>query len=148
MVATLTQARDDINTRFQTDWNSLSTAVAGYIPEVRWEGTEVGDLPNSSHAWARVSIKHTQSDQKSLGLPGTRRFERWGYVTVQVFTPLSRGQGLSLSEQLVTIARNAFEGQTTPNAVWFRKVTVKEIGVDGPWENTNVIASFCYDEIR
>ena len=148
MVATLTEARDDINTRFQTDWNSLSSAAAGYTPEIRWEGTEIGSLPDASLAWARVSIKHTQSNQMSLGSPGTRRFERWGYVTVQIFTPLSRGQGLSLSEQLATIARNAFEGQTTPKAVWFRRVTVKEIGIDGPWENVNVIAAFCYDEIR
>lgn len=148
MPATMDQARNEINGIFNQYWISYAEPLAGYIPEVRWGGTEIGDLPKAHKAWARVNIQHTQSDQKSLGAPGTRRFERWGYVTAQIFTPLSEGQGLSLSEQLVIIARNAFEGNSTPSGVWFRKVTAKEIGVDGPWWNTNVIASFCYDEIR
>lgn len=148
MTATLAGARDEINQMFVDAWNANTTAVAGYIPEVRFAGTERGTLPAATVAWARLAIQHTMSEQVSVGAIGNRRFERRGLVTAQIFTPLSEGKGLSLAEGLATIARNAYEGKTSPGAIWFINVSVKEVGVDEPWFQTNVSATFCYDEIK
>jgi hypothetical protein len=66
---------------------------------------------------------------------------------VQIFT--FYGKGGSLSDDLATIAKNAFEGVTTsPGRVIFRDVRSQEIGQEGQWFQTNVLADFEYDEIR
>lgn len=148
-MTTLAQAVDDINQMFLDAWNAGTPAVnGGVVPEIRWFATEEGAIPSSTVPWARVTATHNDSVQRSLGGPGQRRFERRGIVTVQIFTPRGRGQGLSLAQQLATIARDAFEGKASPNGVWFQRVVVKDIGIDGPWEQTNVVATFLHDEIK
>ena len=75
------------------------------------------------------------------------RFRRFGIVTVQVFE-LS-GDGLTSSDVLVDLALDAFEGEKTGlDRVEFRNARANEIGQDGPWFQTNVIAEFTYDRTK
>jgi hypothetical protein len=70
-------------------------------------------------------------------------------VIVQVFAPLTAGEGLTQAEALAIIARDAFEGKTAgAGQVWFRNVAINEIGPDGPWFQINVSADFLYDETK
>ena len=150
MSLTLSQARDAINQKFWDDWNSLAGAQnGGTVPLVRWQGEDDGDKPPATSPWARVTILHATSSQDVLGVAGGgRSFERTGSVIINIFAPLSGGQGLTQAEALAIIAQNAFEGQTAGagDCIWFRNVTVNEIGPDGAWFQFNVTADFLYPE--
>ena len=73
---------------------------------------------------------------------------RLGLVSVQSFSPLSEGGGLSLAQKSAIIARDTFEGVGTASGIWFRNVRIQEIGATGTWYQMNIIADFEYDEIR
>ena len=56
---------------------------------------------------------------------------------------------MTLSDQLATIVKDAFEGvATSPGRVLFRNVRYNEVGQDGQWFQQNVLADFEYDEVR
>jgi hypothetical protein len=149
MTATFSEARDQILGTFKTAWDANSGAVnGGAVPSLHYEGLKFD--PPKDAAWARITIRHSTAGQATLaGDPsfGRRRFEKFGVVTVQIFQPLSSGGGLVLAENLAQVAKAAFEGKATTGQVWFQNVAINEVGVDGPWFQMNVVASFRYDEI-
>ncbi len=103
--------------------------------------------PTGNTPWARVRLRHTTSGQASLsGQSGTRIFTRNGILTVQIFVP--PGKGLAEATDLPKIIQDSYEGVETSNGVWFRDVVVNEIGSDGDFYQTNVVALFEYDEIK
>lgn len=139
-MTTLAQARDDINAR-------LKAAVDAYDASLPVYYEDVGKRePEATAANLRVFVRHSDGDQDTLGGAGRRRFTRTGVVMVQVMAPF--GDGFTLGDTLATVARNAFEGVSTPNGVWFRRVAVKEIGKTGNFYQTNVTANFEYTETR
>lgn len=139
MTATYQQAKDEILGQFKTAWDATGH-------EARYENT-AGDPPTTVAPWARVSLRHFGGEQASLaGDSGTRRWERTGIVTVQIFVPT--GEGLSEAYDLAKIVADAYEGQATASQVWFRNVRVNEVGPDGSWFQVNVIAEFIYDEVK
>ena len=150
MSVTTTVARDEIYGLFKTAWDGdvASSSVLVLYENVPGEppdavNTATGKLP----PYARVSVRHFTGGQSTLsGGLGRRTFSRNGAVTVQIFTPI--GDGLALSDTLVPIARNAYEGVDTASGVWFRNVRHVEVGPTGAWYQVNVIADFTYDEIR
>ena len=144
-------ARNAMFERFWTDWQALAPAQNdGVVPEVRWQGDDSGTKPDASAAWARITINHATAGQETLGTVGNRCFERNGTVIIQVFAPLSRGEGLTQAEALAMIAQNAFEGKTAGpgGEIWFRDVVINEIGPDAAWFQINVSATFTYDELK
>lgn len=144
MSLTPEQARDDILTAFAAAWASKTPAVnGGAVPPVKYDQVASSEPPQDT-PWARVTVMHATGTQRSMGTVGSRLFSRTGVVTVQVFVP--GGQGLALADRLGKIALDAFEGQHTPGDVWFRDATLREVGPDGPWWQTNVVATFAYDE--
>ncbi len=102
---------------------------------------------SSPKSWARVTIQHGLRRQSTLsGGAGNRRFTASGVVTIQLFSPAS--DGLQDQDTKAQALRNAFEGVSTPNGVWFRNARSNEVGQDGAWHQTNVLADFEYDEVR
>lgn len=103
--------------------------------------------PSGATAWAQVILRHTTASQASLsGALGTRMFDRKGILTIQIFVP--PGKGLAEATDLPKIIQDAYEGKETTNGAWFRDVVVNEIGPDGDFYQTNVVALFEYDEIK
>jgi len=143
MTATLTQARDEILGHFKAAWDADGTA--SQYPIRYWA---VSEEKPTTDAWVRITVAHVDGGQATLsGATGQRRFRHFGVVTVQVFTKY--GDGLTLNDQLCTVAKNAFEGEvTSPGRVIFRNVRLNEVGQDDQWFQTNVLADFEYDEIR
>jgi hypothetical protein len=142
---TLSVARDDIMTAFKAAVDAYNTANATAYP-VFYDDVDKAQTDGKG-AHFRVFIKHNLGDQATLGPAGRRQFCRNGVVLVQVMTPF--GDGFTLNDALVTVARNAFEGVATPNQVWFRKVSPgKEVGKTGGFQQTNVSANFEYYELR
>ncbi len=151
MSLTTPQARDEILARFYDDWRSKAPLVwAGGVPRVLWDAKEEKDDkgPRADEPWARATVSHNVSPQRTFGEPGNRRFDRLGIFTCQVFTPMSIEQSVTLAEDLGVIVRDAFEGNTTPGGVWFRNTRLQEVGPDEPWWQLNVSTEFNYDEIK
>lgn len=145
MTATRTQARDEILGVFKTAWDAdvTSASVQVIYPD------NPDQPPNDNSPFTRLNIIHSpEGNQVTLQNEiGSRRFRRFGICISQVFTV--RGDGLNLSDQLSTIARNAFEGVvTSPGGVIFRNVNAIEVGPSGIWFQVNVIANFEYDEVK
>ena len=70
-------------------------------------------------------------------------------MIVQIFVPLSLGEGLLLDSKLAIIARDAYEGQRTVSDIWFRNVRINEVGSSSDaWFQTNVLAEFFYEELK
>lgn len=139
----ITQARDEILTRFRTEW--LADGISSPVP-LTFEDFE-SDLASGNAPWARVTVRHATGEQATLtDGSGKNRFRRTGTVFVQIFTPF--GDGLSKADALATIAARAFEGKETPLHVWFRDVRYVEVGRDGQFYNVNVLADFEYDEVK
>ncbi len=146
---TFDSARDEIFSMFRTYWNAQTPALnAGQPIRVEWQGVDSQTPPPADKPWARITIRHAISQQSTFGPSGARRFTRSGLVTVQVFTPLVAGGGLSLAEKCAIIARDAFEGRSTASGIWFRNARIQEVGRDGAWQQMNITAEFVYDELR
>lgn len=146
---TLTQARDEILTFFRTAWiaNNESQNIPLFFDDAHKAVPGTADSNEAPLPWARVTLRHGNFFQGSLsGSIGQRRFERNGILVIQIFTPLN--DGLTTADKLSIIALNSLEGKNTTNGVWFRNVRVNEIGPDGNWFQTNIIAEFIYDEIK
>lgn len=139
MSADIATARDQIAAVFKAAWDP--TGFPAIYQDVKQE------KPAAGTTWARLTIQHSGGFQATLsGETGNRRFRRVGIGTVQIFTPF--GDGLDSSDALAKIVHEAFEGVTTTSGVIFRDVATVEVGIDGPWWNTNVTFSFEYDKIR
>jgi hypothetical protein len=144
MSATLTQARDLINGALKAAVDAHNTANSTSY-QVFYDDVDKAEK-DAKGAHFRIFIKHSDGGQLTLGGTGSRRFSRVGILIVQVMTPF--GDGFTLADTLATLARNAFEGVSTPNGVWFRRVAAKEIGKTGGYYQTNVTANFEYTERR
>lgn len=136
MSLTITEARDEILTLFQTAWDANSNGTPVYYWDVPHEPPKSGD-------WARVSVQHQTGGDAAIG---GRFFDRAGIITVQLFTIY--GRGLSNADSLSKVCLDAFEGKSTSGGVWFRNARINEIGLDGKWFNTNVIVEFEYTEVK
>ncbi len=141
-IADFTTARNTIVSHFRTAW----LAQTPPIPELQYDDVRA-DLPDGDESWARIFVRHGSSSQVTIGKATQRRFRRIGLITIQVFTPA--GGGLSLNDIYAKVAMDAFEGTSTGgDAIEFRDVSSQEVGVDGPWFQTNVTATFVYDETK
>jgi len=139
MTATFDEANDDILTLFKTAWDTT-----GFL--ALYENV-VGEKPTAQAPWARITVRHGTGFQSSLtGGLGKSRFERNGIAAVQIFIP--NGEGLSLGYSLSKVVADAFEGKASPKQVWFRNVTINEIGPDEEWFQFNVVIGFTYDEVK
>jgi hypothetical protein len=136
------EARDDILGTFRTAW--LASETSQDLPVIY---PDVSDEPPTSGAYARLTLVHTGGTQATLAnAEGKRRWRATGTLTIQLFTPPGGGQ--VLSDQLLVITKNAFQGVTTADGVTFRDVTIREIGAVSGWYQANVLVAFEYDEVR
>jgi len=97
--------------------------------------------------WCRVSVTHVTGSQATLSnQDNKRRWRRTGILMIQLFTPI--GTGLSLSDKYSKIIVDALDGSSTDSCAWVRNVRVNELGREGTWCQTNIIADFEYDEVK
>lgn len=143
MPTSIAQARDDVLTLIADAADDLG------IPMV-WEGTAGSDKPSTDdpqQSWARAGFQHVARRQTTIvGSDGNRRFTSYGLVSIQLFTPPA--DGLADADPTAEAFRNAIEGKSTANGVWFRNARTIEVGLSGGWWQTNILADFEYDEIR
>jgi len=143
MSLTRKQAIDEILALFKAAWDTTA-----YASRVKYDNVgTTSSPPSGQEPWCRVVLRHSASNQATLsGAVGTRRFRRYGVLTVQLFD--LPGKGLSGAEDLSKIIMDAYEGKTSPGGVIFRRVRTNEIGPDGDFYQINIVAEFEYDEIK
>lgn len=150
MSLTFEQARDEIHTLFKTAWDAggSSNGVAVLYVDSKITVPKGDDADSNPLPWARIAVSHSGGSQASLsgGIGGAKRWSRIGLVIIEIFTPL--GVGGVLADQLAKITVDAYEGKTTPGAIWFRNVQLNEIGANGAWWKNNIVVEFEYDEIK
>lgn len=139
-----TQAIDEMYGTFRTAWNANSPAVNGGIaPEIRYETVDDPSPPPENAPWVRLSIRHLPSEE-TIGKQ--KIYTRRGIIQCELFCPTA-DRGLSLCDELVIIAMNVFEGESTSGGVWFRNTVAEEVGPDKPWYKVNVVSNFEYYEV-
>lgn len=142
MSLTITAARDDMLKMVRDAHLSGSFLDANLIYD-----DLIGSIPETELTWARATIRHAGGGQATLsGGLGRQRYTRTGILTIQLFSP--SGEGLSSADISAKIFMDAFDGKSSANGVWFRKVRFNEIGPDGNFFNNNIIVEFEYDEIK
>jgi len=144
-VGSVTEARDGIHALFKAAFDAASFSPT---PQLRYMGLQE-ETPDGDIAWLRISVRHNESVQAAMGGSTSRRFRRYGLVIVEIRTPMADNDGLTQNDNIANVMRDTFEGATAADgAIWFRNARVREIGVDGAWFQTNVLADFMYDEVR
>jgi hypothetical protein len=138
MSLTMAQARDETSALFKAAWDLTPYGVV-------WDDIG-GEYPDDRSPWARFTMRHADGFQATLSnVSGQRRWRRTGTVFIQLFAPTN--EGLATLDEMAMIARGAFQGKATAGGVWFRNGRVREIGVDGKWQQANVLIDFEYDEV-
>lgn len=145
-------ARKQIFTVVHTIWQDRAGAIAGYIPEIRWQGVEEGALPGTDKFWMRVSTNNVTTNQVGHRTvePGVSDvvYRTVGFIVLQIFAPMKGADSYAKGELLSELGQAMFMARETPGSVWFRNPRIREIDNDGTWYRWNVIADYQFDQIR
>lgn len=116
-----------------------------FSPPLVAENEDVKNL-----AWdefVRFTVRHFDSQQRTIGAVGNRSFRRDAMVVIQVF--VRKGKRTSRLDEIANLARLLFEGRQI-NGANFSAVQIDEIGLDSNEDNAyyqfNVEAPFYYIE--
>ena len=134
-MTTLAEAKQAITDRFITAWEGKTL----YTTE------NTGFSEPEDKTWVRLTVRHKEGGQVSLGRVGNRRYDRKGIIAVSVFTPME--QGTSEADELSQFALELFEG-TRFNGVTVNNGTIREVGVDNKLYQEMMQAEFEYYEIK
>lgn len=153
MAGSYLAAVDDIYGAVKAGWDANAAAAVGGPADLLYEETSRGSTPADAKGaetpedrpWGRATIRHDEGHLGSVSRPGRQIWTAGGFLFVQCFAPNHDGRGKRLSMALAEVAAAAVRGKHTPNGVWFRGVTIKEVGRDGPLYQTNVVARFEWD---
>jgi hypothetical protein len=143
VTTTTPNARDEISA-------IIHEALAGIgVTVVKYDGVDSLDPPSLEVNWARATIGHEDGGQRSLSGPTSGKI-RWGengVIVVQCFGLMTEG-GLTKAVQMACAVRDAFRGRATAGGVWFRRQTIREVGIDKGWYQVNATLTFDYDEVK
>jgi len=99
----------------------------------------------ASRTWARLVIKHF-GGTRSLGSGASVVHRRYGLLTLQIFTAIgSDAPGAVGARQIAGPITTALENAAAVNNIWFRNISMREIGVDGVWYQVHVQTEFVFD---
>ena len=150
MPTTYTAAVDTMFALFKAAWDAETTAIVGYVPEVRWQNVPEKTKPDPDKFWARVSQQPVTSRQSSLsncvGSPQQRRYESSGVLFVQLFFPKSDDEAADKGRRLAVLARAAYRGKTV-GGIEFKNVRINELSPQESWFRANVVAEYEFDEL-
>jgi len=96
--------------------------------------------------WVRISVRHRNGSRTSLGrADGKGKHTQAGFVFVEIYTPREGG----LVDSDILSAAFAEDFRSAPDGdIWYRDVSEVEVGENGNWFRTDVIAEFEYDLIQ
>ena len=111
-----------------------------------YDDTDKETPTDASIKWVRISVRHLGGRRTSLGRQdGKSKQTQSGFVFVEIYTP--RDDGLVNSDILSAAFAGVFRNGTDGD-IWYRDVSEVEMGADGSWSRSDVIAEFQYDLIQ
>ena len=143
-MTTATGARDAVLNAVNVAWLASGTTSGIAILWGDVAADAVGhDADGNALPWARASTVTISSTRETNAGPGSRKHLTEGILTVQIFTP--SGDGHALEDLIVEVLKPALRSVSIGD-LWFGNVVPREIGTDGPWFNTNLVAEYRYVE--
>lgn len=150
-VTTFPIAVRQMNSQFNTAWLAQSAAIAGYVPEIRWDGFEVPTPPDGTKFWVLHSVQNVKELQTTLSnnvaTPGAKRYTSLGLVIMQFYMPKNVANAKDTGRNLAMIAKNAYRGKNTTTGIWFRNTRIVDLPTFEDWYRLNVISEYQYDEL-
>lgn len=137
-MTTVNEARDAVYERFIAQFPGLAPGIPYTFENEAFD-------PQTDTPWVRVTVRNAESQQRCLGSPGHRRFERNAFLFAQVFVP--GDTGTKESDALVTALRGIFEAVSF-GGLDFRAVSSRETGTDNGWHQTLVEGPFDFEETK
>ncbi len=153
MTATIEEARDQILGRFMDTWEAhADTAGVRTADSAILFWNKAGDPPTTPDGdgnpppWIRVALRHFDGGESALtDATGRKLVTRRGIVGISIFEAFKTGN--VLTDKLARVGESAFTGKTTSGGVFFRNARTVEIGPDGAYFRTDVLADFQYDDV-
>ena len=136
----LWKAADDVVDLFKASWTGTP------IPLVLIQNQDSSTVDNQKDPWVRITVAEVGGGQETLGPVGERRYRRDAQVTVQIFTPKSKGT--TLARQLAAEARAIFEGVSLGGGLDFNNARILPTLAEEKWQQTSVEADFQFEEIK
>lgn len=102
-------------------------------------------VPDTSIKWVRIMVKHGNGSRVSLRRADAKsKHTQSGFLFLEIYTPREGGlvDSDTISAAFADSLRNFSDGD-----IWINEVSEIEMGPDGFWFRSDVIASFEYDLI-
>jgi hypothetical protein len=140
---------DEIFGRFVSVWNSTGFQVI--FPDVPLTALQIALIDGAEgvaiEPWARLTIRTTSRTQGAFGSgQDARRFDEIGLLICEVYAPI--GSGMKQCYTLCELIKNAYEGVSTNNGVWYRNARIQEAGAEGEWTHANVLVDWESQEYK
>lgn len=146
-----TGAKDETYSRFWSLINANSS-ILGYVPVVRWFGTNLPATPESNKTYAEVRFEEVTSGQSSLSAcvdqPGKSKYTSEGLFTAVFHSALNLPGELAKAEELAQKVREGFGGWHSPGGVWYRQTRIASGIAENFFYKTLLLIEFEFDEVR
>ena len=96
--------------------------------------------------WVRLSVIFNDGAQTSLGRVGNRKFQKSGFVNVQVFTPVNKGT--DRNDDIAQSVSAFLDGVDLGHGLWLYNGSIKTIGDKDDYYQQNVVVEFNFEDIR
>lgn len=134
------EATELLDVYFKTQWLALHPTLDYAFENESFRGTTA--------SWARVALAPGQSEQRSMGAIGTRRFEHKGTIAVQLFGELDKGR--KPLELLVDSVRSFLQSKhlaTAGDPLWTKAASVAAAFQKDGWWQVTMTVPFSYFEL-
>lgn len=143
---------EEIRSFLYSEWLSKTTAIIGYVPEMRFQGDGNPKTPDKNKFWARLSVVSFTDQQATLSTQAlksyTRRYRDNGQVVLQLFGPKNETAVHKNLIKLAMLAQNRFRGTKTESGIWFRNSRIDtNIPDEDLFSRVNVFCDYERDEI-
>lgn len=139
----LADARDTIISHFQNEWvNNMGLSQQNIFHQNRRS-----DKPEEGEfTWCRFSLFNTSFNKSSLGnFNGNSQYDRNALLLIELMTPIDNGIDDVTTQSILDIYEG---GVPSLSGIWFRQVSVNEIGINDNWFQTNITAEVLYNQVK
>lgn len=137
------QSRTDFRDRMLSPLKDIVLAQSLYVI---YDDTAKAVPTDGSISWVRINVKHRNGSRASLGrADGGSKHTQAGFVFIEIYTPRENGLTDSdiYSAAFAESLRNFSDGD-----IWIKDVSEIEMGEDGNWFRSDIVAEFSYDLIQ
>jgi hypothetical protein len=135
-LTTILEAKNQIKKHFEDRWNNRTP--------IYWDN-ETTETVKKNIPWVRGSIRLAVGGQQTLGSPGNRMFNRYGYLIFQVFIPSN--QKTQISDELVQAILDIFDGAEVGD-VNIIKGSPTFVNFEKAWYQQNVQFNISFSEFK